>query len=53
MNVKPGGDVMIHGTSPERSKLKDWTNGCIAISNEHLGILANYYYNSIPIQINK
>lgn len=53
MGVKSGGDVMIHGTSPERSKRKDWTNGCIAISNEHLDILANYYYNSIPIQINK
>ena len=53
MAVKPGGDVMIHGTSADRSKLKDWTNGCIAISNENLGIIAQYYYNSIPILINK
>lgn len=53
MGVKPGGDVMIHGTSPERSNRKDWTNGCIAISNEHLDILASYYYNNIPIQIDK
>ncbi len=53
MGVKPGGDVMIHGTSPERSKRKDWTNGCIAVSNENLDTIQQYYYNSIPIQINK
>lgn len=53
MGVKPGGDVMIHGTSPERSNRKDWTNGCIAISNAHIDTLVKYYYNSIPIQINK
>ena len=53
MGVKPGGDVMIHGTSEQRSKLKDWTNGCIAVSNENLEIIGNYYYNGIPIQINK
>jgi hypothetical protein len=53
MGVKPGGDIMIHGTSPERSKLKDWTNGCIAVSNENLSIIQKYYYNSIPIQINR
>jgi len=53
MRVKPGGDVMIHGTSEQRSKLKDWTNGCIAVSNEHLAIIGEYYYNGIPIQINR
>lgn len=53
MGVKPGGDVMIHGTSPERSNRKDWTNGCIAVSNENLSTIQQYYYNSIPIQINK
>lgn len=53
MGAKPGGDVMIHGTSPERSNRKDWTNGCIAVSNENLDIIQQYYYNSIPIQINK
>ncbi len=53
MGLKPGGDVMIHGTSPERSNRKDWTNGCIAVSNENLDIIQQYYYNSIPIQINK
>lgn len=53
LGVKTGGDVMIHGTSPQRSKLKDWTNGCIAISNAHIDTLAKYYYIGIPIQINK
>lgn len=51
--VKPGGDVMIHGTSPARSKLKDWTNGCIAIANNHLDTIMKYQYRTIPIEIRK
>ena len=53
LGVSPGKDIMIHGTSEQRSKLKDWTNGCIAVSNAHIDSLAKYYYNGIPIQINK
>jgi len=51
--VKPGGDVMIHGTSAARAKLKDWTNGCIALSNAHIDTLMKYYYRTIPIEIRK
>nr|WP_294792929.1 L,D-transpeptidase family protein [uncultured Mucilaginibacter sp.] len=51
--VKPGGDIMIHGTSPARSKLKDWTNGCIAIANNHLDTIMKYQYRTIPIEIRK
>lgn len=38
----PGGAIMIHGLPPERAKLGkdhylwDWTNGCIAVSNEEM-----------------
>jgi len=51
--VKPGGDIMIHGTSPARSKLKDWTNGCIAVANNHLDTIMKYQYRTIPIEIRK
>ena len=51
--VKPGGDVMIHGTSAARAGLKDWTNGCIALSNAHMDTLMKYYYRTIPIEIRK
>ncbi|PJJ83587.1 L,D-transpeptidase family protein [Mucilaginibacter auburnensis] len=51
--VKPGGDVMIHGTSAARAKLKDWTNGCIALSNAHIDTLMKYYHRTIPIEIRK
>lgn len=50
---KTGGEIMIHGTSPSRSKLKDWTNGCIAISNSNIDSLYKYIYMSIPIEIYK
>ena len=40
--VRPGGAIMIHGLPAERAKfgkdhyLWDWTNGCIAVSNEEM-----------------
>lgn len=51
--VLPGGEVMIHGTSAERSKLKDWTNGCIAISNANMEDLFTYVMPGTPIEIRK
>ncbi|MXV14605.1 L,D-transpeptidase family protein [Pedobacter sp. HMF7056] len=50
---KPGGDIMIHSTSARRSKLKDWTNGCVAISNAHLDTLFNYVAIGTEIEIIK
>jgi murein L,D-transpeptidase YafK len=49
----PGRDIMIHGTSPARSKLKDWTNGCIAISNSNIDTISMYVRNDTPIEIHK
>jgi murein L,D-transpeptidase YafK len=49
----PGRDIMIHGTSPARNKLKDWTNGCIAISNANIDTLSMYVRNDTPIEIRK
>lgn len=42
LGVSPGGDIMIHGISKrlgwvkERHRLFDWTNGCIAVTNEEI-----------------
>lgn len=53
LGIKPGGDIMIHGTGPTRIGLKDWTNGCIAISNAHIDTLIKYTRNGISIEVRK
>jgi len=37
-----GGDIMIHGTSSQRAGRKDWTNGCIALTNAQMDTLFKY-----------
>lgn len=32
----PGGDIMIHGGPRRKTKLKDWTAGCIAVTNRQI-----------------
>lgn len=32
----PGGDIFVHGQSPRRVDGRDWTAGCIAVSNRHM-----------------
>lgn len=49
--VSPGSDLMIHGTSPERKNLKDWTNGCIALPNASMDSLFKYVMPNTPIEI--
>jgi hypothetical protein len=51
--VLPGGEVMLHGTSAARSNLKDWTNGCIALSNAHMDSLFKYVIPGTSIEIRK
>jgi murein L,D-transpeptidase YafK len=53
LGIKPGGDIMIHGTGPDRVNRKDWTNGCIAVSNAHIDTLKKYTTNGISIEIRK
>ena len=52
-NVKPGVGVMIHGTQPERVNAKDWTNGCIALSNKDMDTLFKYVIPGTVIEIRK
>ena len=51
MGVDPGGDIMIHGQpleaewEPETAQLFNWTNGCIAVSNEAMDEI----WQSVPV----
>jgi lipoprotein-anchoring transpeptidase ErfK/SrfK len=49
----PGGDVMIHGTSAQRAGRKDWTNGCIALTNAQIDTLFKYVPIGTLIEIRK
>jgi len=49
----PGGDVMIHGTSAQRTGRKDWTNGCIALTNAQIDTLFKYVPIGTLIEIKK
>lgn len=56
--VEPGGDIMIHGlpngqgsTGPAH-RLTDWTEGCIAVTNEEIEEIWRLVPNGTPIRIN-
>ena len=55
--VAPGGSIMIHGLPPERAKLGkdhylwDWTNGCIAVSNQEMDEIWEAVDVGTPISI--
>jgi murein L,D-transpeptidase YafK len=57
LGVSPGGDIMIHGyengTAPdERSRLpKDWTLGCIAVTNTEIREIWKLVPDGTPIAI--
>jgi murein L,D-transpeptidase YafK len=56
--VSPGGDIMIHGRNgpivlPDGTwKWKDWTDGCIAVTNAEMDEIWKLVKNGTPIQIN-
>jgi murein L,D-transpeptidase YafK len=51
MGVSAGGDIMIHGLGGQVQKLgaghrlKDWTEGCIAVTNEEIDEI----YRAVPV----
>lgn len=57
LGVAPGGAIMIHGqpNSPSRSetyyRTRDWTNGCIAVSNSDMIDIWLMTANNTPIEI--
>lgn len=36
MGMSPGGDIFIHGQEGRRTNKKDWTAGCIAVSDKDM-----------------
>ncbi len=55
--VSPGGDVFIHGLPRgyawvgESHRLKDWTDGCIAVTNKEMDEIWATVPNGTPIEI--
>ncbi|MGM0768206.1 MAG: L,D-transpeptidase family protein [Pseudomonadota bacterium] len=55
--LDPGGSIMIHGLPNEAGDLAfaytglDWTNGCIAVTNEEMDEIWNLVTNGTPIRI--
>jgi murein L,D-transpeptidase YafK len=49
--VDPGGDIMIHGLKDGMPAPGDWTQGCIAITNEEMDEVWNLVADGTPIEI--
>jgi murein L,D-transpeptidase YafK len=56
-HVSPGGDVYVHGLPNgygwvrASHRLKDWTDGCIAVTNEEMDEIWNAVPDGTPIEI--
>ncbi|MGO1068317.1 L,D-transpeptidase family protein [Lysobacter sp. CA199] len=50
LGVDPGGDIMIHGGTPAGYR-RDWTDGCIAVTNEQIEEIWSLVPNGVPIRI--
>lgn len=51
--LKPGSNIMVHGTSKGVKKKKDWTNGCIALSNADMTEFRRIVFQNTVIEIKK
>lgn len=57
LGVNPGGDIMLHGLAKEYAwlgkshTLHDWTDGCIAVTNEEMDELWKLVRVGTPIDI--
>ncbi len=55
--VDPGGDIMIHGLPKDFSEAgkaqsqNDWTNGCVAVSNQEIEEIWHAVPDGTPVQI--
>ena len=52
LGANPGGDIFIHGTPSEKSRSKDWTAGCIAVTNHEIEEIYAMVRDGTPIYIN-
>ena len=57
LGVNPGGDVEVHGLGPKwgwigaRHRATDWTDGCIAVTNEEIDEIYPLIKISTPVEI--
>jgi murein L,D-transpeptidase YafK len=57
LGVDPGGDIMIHGLPNGQGplgaahRLRDWTEGCVAVTNEEIEEIWKLVANGTPVQI--
>ena len=57
LGIDPGGDIMIHGIQNGLGWLKgsqrlvDWTDGCIAVTDEEIEEIWRMVPNGTPIEI--
>ena len=57
LKVSPGGDVMLHGLPKEYAwigeahRLRDWTDGCVAVTNEEMDEIWKLVRVGTPIEI--
>lgn len=51
MGASPGGDIFIHGTPPEKRRSRDWTAGCIAVTNREIEDIYAMVPDGTPIYI--
>lgn len=54
MGKRPGGDIFIHGRpKKDRNGKRDWTAGCIAVTNREMEDIYAMVRNGTPITITK
>jgi len=57
LGVDPGGDIMIHGLGPsfswagELHRHSDWTDGCIAVTDEEMDEIWQAVADGTPVEI--
>jgi murein L,D-transpeptidase YafK len=53
LGVPPGGDIMIHGQKDGQQPEMDWTQGCIAVTNEEMNEIWALVPDGTVVEINR
>jgi murein L,D-transpeptidase YafK len=51
LEKSPGGDIFIHGGPNKRTSRRDWTAGCIAVSDKEMEVVYSMIEPGTPIFI--
>ena len=49
--LNPGGDIMIHGLKDGELREADWTQGCVAVTNEEMDEIWKLVADGTPVTI--